>query len=85
MLYLFPGITQLETEVALEANSLPDHVEFQWVDGEGWSKTPYLLLLFLPCPAASVATHGIQVTCVGVLGLLVSSAVDIDVSGNIVG
>ncbi|VCX31614.1 unnamed protein product [Gulo gulo] len=33
MLCMFPGITWLETEVALEVNFLPDPVEFQWVDG----------------------------------------------------
>lgn len=85
MLSTFPGTTRLETEVALEANSLSDPVEFQWVDGEGWNKTPYLLLPFLPCPAASIATQGVKIACICVLGLLVSFAAGIDVSGNIVG
>ena len=82
---MFPGITRLETEVALGTNSLPDPVEFQGVDGEGWSKIPHLPFPFLPCPAASVGTRGIKGTCIGVSELLVNSAAGIDASGNTVG
>lgn len=83
---MFPGITWLETEMALEVNFLPDPVEFQWVDGEGWSKICYILFPFLPCPAISVVTQTASKSLgIGVLEFLVSFAADIDVSGNIVG
>lgn len=76
----------LKTEMALEANSLAEHVRFQWVDGEAWSKGLSFLLSissFLSLGGAlQLPTSSNLHWCFRVLA---SFATDTDAPLNIVG